>query len=200
MWHCVDSTGVGDDQYQETRGIACSGLQRCIKNTRLTPGVLLWFIPIPAGSADHTGRPPAARRRPGRNQRARHIVNGFAFSAGGFRHQTHFGRDITFDIQLRQGDRQPNAVAQRGDGLYFVHRRIFQHQLRQGSERHFFPVIIVMGVRDGRYAVMNRVRRRETTAFETHAAQIGVGFHHPLQRRGDHVLFGGQHRFFTLFE
>ncbi len=33
---------------------------------------------------------------------ARHIVNGFAFSAGGFRHQTHFGRDITFDIQLRQ--------------------------------------------------------------------------------------------------
>ena len=127
-------------------------------------------------------------------------MNGFAFSAGGFRHQTHFGRDITFDIQLRQGDRQPNAVAQRGDGLYFVHRRIFQHQLRQGSERHFFPVIIVMGVRDGRYAVMNRVRRRETTAFETHAAQIGVGFHHPLQRRGDHVLFGGQHRFFTLFE
>ncbi len=69
LWHCVDSTGVGDDQYQETRGIACSGLQRCIKNTRLSPGVLLWFIPIPAGSADHTGRPPAARRRPGRNQR-----------------------------------------------------------------------------------------------------------------------------------
>lgn len=69
LWHCVDSTGVGDDQYQETRGIACSGLQRCIKNTRLMPGVLLWFIPIPAGSADHTGRPPAARRRPGRNQR-----------------------------------------------------------------------------------------------------------------------------------
>lgn len=64
LWHCVDSTGVGDDQYQETRGIACSGLQRCIKNTRLSPGVLLWFIPIPAGSADHTGRPPAARRRP----------------------------------------------------------------------------------------------------------------------------------------
>ena len=54
---------------KKTRGIACSGLQRCIKNTRLTPGVLLWFIPIPAGSADHTGRPPAARRRPGRNQR-----------------------------------------------------------------------------------------------------------------------------------
>lgn len=64
LWHCVDSTGVGDDQYQETKGIACSGLQRCIKNTRLSPGVLLWFIPIPAGSADHTGRPPAARRRP----------------------------------------------------------------------------------------------------------------------------------------
>ncbi|MCD8665790.1 hypothetical protein LUD23_30535, partial [Klebsiella pneumoniae] len=45
------AAGIGDDQYQETRGIACSGLQRCIKNTRLSPGVLLWFIPIPAGSA-----------------------------------------------------------------------------------------------------------------------------------------------------
>jgi hypothetical protein len=88
LWHCVDSTGVGDDQYQETRGIACSGGQRR-KNTRLTPG-MLWVIPILAGSADRTGRPPEARRRPDRRRAAGHIVDGFAFSAGGFRHGTHF--------------------------------------------------------------------------------------------------------------
>lgn len=46
---------------------------------------------------------------------------------------------------------------------------------------------------------MDGVRRCQTAAFKTDAAQIGVGFNNALQRRRYHVLLGSQHRFFTFF-
>ena len=85
-------------------------------------------------------------------------------------------------------------------GFDFLHRRIFQNQLRQRTECHFFTVIIVMRVRDSGQAVMHCVRRSQTTTFKTNTAQIGVRFNHALQRRSHYMLFGSKHRFFAFFQ
>lgn len=112
----------------------------------------------------------------------------------------YFGWDIIFDIQLCQGDWQFNVVVQCGDGFYFVYWCIFQYQLCQGFECYFFFVIIVMGVRDGCYVVMNCVCCCEIIVFEIYVVQIGVGFYYLFQCWGDYVLFGGQYCFFIFFE
>ena len=83
-----------------------------------------------------------------RRRAAGHIVDGFTFRAGGFRHGTHFARDIDFNIQLRQGDRQRDAMSQRRYGFDLFDRRVFQYQLRKRTESHFFTMIVVVSVRN----------------------------------------------------
>ena len=126
-------------------------------------------------------------------------MNGFTFGAGRFRDQPHFGRNILFDVQLRQGDRQPNAVAKRGDGLNFFNRRVLQYQLCQRAERDLFTMVKMMRIRHRRHAVVNGMRRRQPAAFKAHPAEIGVGFDNAFQRRCDDMLLCRQHRFLALF-
>ena len=90
-------------------------------------------------------------------------------------------------------------MAKRRDGLNFFYRRVFQHQLRQRTKRHFLPMIEVMRVRHRRHAVMNSVCSHQPATFKADAAEIGVGFDNAFQRRRHHMLFRRQHRFFTLF-
>ena len=127
-------------------------------------------------------------------------MDGFAFGTGCLSHNAHFRLNILFDIQLRQGNRQANGMAQRGNGFNFIDRRVFQHQLCQRTESHFLAVVIMMCIRDCGQTVMNGVSRCQTTAFKTDATQIGVGFNNTFQCWCHHVLLGCQHRFFTFFD
>ncbi|VEA41728.1 catalase [Salmonella enterica subsp. enterica] len=56
---------------------------------------------------------------------ARHVMNSFTFCAGGFRDGAHFCRNILFNIQLRQRNRQANGMAQRRNGFDFFDRARF---------------------------------------------------------------------------
>lgn len=77
-------------------------------------------------------------------------MNSFTFCAGGFRDGAHFCRNILFNIQLRQRNRQANGMAQRSNGFDFFDRRVFQHQLRQRTESDLLTVIIVVRIRNRR--------------------------------------------------
>ena len=46
---------------------------------------------------------------------------------------------------------------------------------------------------------MDSVRSRQAAAFKADAAQVGVGFNHPFQRRRHHVLPAASIAFFALF-
>ena len=60
-------------------------------------------------------------------------------------------------------------------------------------------MVVMMGIRNRGQAVVDSVRSRQAAAFKPDAAQVGVGFNHPFQRRRHNVLLCRQHRFFTLF-
>lgn len=61
-------------------------------------------------------------------------------------------------------------------------------------------MVVMMRVRNGGQPVVDSMGCRQAAALKAHAAQVRVGFDNALKRRGDDVLFGRQHRFFSLLK
>ena len=57
-----------------------------------------------------------------------------------------------------------------------------------------------MGFGQHGQTVVHRMRARQTAAFKTHAAQIGVRFHHAFHGGGYHFVFYGRHGFAPVFQ
>ncbi|CVB11049.1 Uncharacterised protein [Serratia marcescens] len=78
-------------------------------------------------------------------------------------------------------------MTKRQHGFNLRHRAVLQHQLRQGAERHFLAVIQVVALLQHGKTVVNGVRRRQPTALEADAAQIGIGLNDAFHRFRHHA-------------
>ncbi|STE89465.1 Uncharacterised protein [Escherichia coli] len=69
---------------------------------------------------------------------ARHVVNGFTFCTCRFCHNSHFRRDIFFNIQLSESYWQTYRMAKCSYGFDFLNRCVFQNQLASAYQMPLF--------------------------------------------------------------
>ena len=78
------------------------------------------------------------------------------------------------------------------------HRAILQHQLRQGTKRHFLAMVQMVALFEDGETVVNGVRGGQTATFKADTAEVGIRFNDAFQRIGHHPGLGGEAGFFAF--
>ena len=95
----------------------------------------------------------------------------FAGGAGCLGHLPEFCVRYLDHANIGQCRRQPDFSAESQYFFQFVSWTVFKHQLHQRAERHFFPMVAMVGFRQSRESVVNRMGRGQPRAFEAEPAE-----------------------------
>ena len=101
-------------------------------------------------------------------------MNGFTFRAGRFGDCLNFLINAFFNAHLRQRNRQPDGMAEVQHRFDLFHRAILQHQLRQGTKRHFLAMVQMVALFEDGETVVNGVRGGQTATFKADTAEVGI--------------------------
>ena len=128
----------------------------------------------------------------------RHIVDGFTFGAGRFRHLQDASRLDRLNPHIRKCDRKSHLKTKINDFEDFVFRCVFKHELSDRSESDFFTVVQMVAFFHDRKSVVDRMGSSQSRTFKADSAEDRICFDDLFDRLRADTGFEGELCFESL--